>query len=94
MVNDGVSPSEFAANMVDTVENLIVKVGRHLKPQSKIPGSLINKWKNYTLFYFQQSPNAFLIDNNFYDILSANMRIVVINKNLMLNFQEKFDILF
>ena len=76
------------------MENLIVKVGKYLSTTEKIPGSVINRWKTYTLFYFQQSPNTFLIDTNFYNILSTNMKVNLVKRNLMLHFQEKFDILF
>ena len=63
MSSDEISPQEYANFMVETVENLIVKVGRFLPPNYQIPGTLINKWKLYTLRYFQYSPNAFLCEN-------------------------------
>lgn len=52
MSSDEISPQEYANFMVETLENLIVKVGRFLPPNYQIPGTLINKWKLYTLRYF------------------------------------------
>lgn len=83
MISDEISPGEYANFMVEVVENLIVKVGRQLPADRKIPGEVINEWKIYTLKYFQQSPNAFLAENEFYDVLSSNMKVKVVKKNLM-----------
>jgi len=52
MVSDEITAGEYANFMVEVVENLIVKVGRQLPPDKKIPGDVINEWKNYTLKYF------------------------------------------
>jgi len=52
MVSDEITAGEYANFMVEVVENLIVKVGRQLPPDNKIPGDVINEWKNYTLKYF------------------------------------------
>ena len=49
--------------MVEVVENLIVKVGRQLSMDRKIPGEIINEWKALTNLYFTYSPCAFLIEN-------------------------------
>lgn len=49
--------------MVEVVENLIVKVGRQLTMDRKIPGDVINEWKSLTNQYFTLSPNAFLYEN-------------------------------
>jgi hypothetical protein len=49
--------------MVEVVENLIVKVGRQLSMDRKIPGDVINEWKILTNLYFTYSPNAFLAEN-------------------------------
>lgn len=51
-------------------------------------------WKNYTLKYFQLSPNAFLAENENYNVLSENMKVKIVKENLMLQFQDRFDILF
>jgi hypothetical protein len=39
---DEISAGEYANYMVEVVENLIVKVGRQLPPDKKIPGEVIN----------------------------------------------------
>lgn len=80
--------------MVEAVENLIVKVENHLPAERKIPGTTIKDWKDYTFNYFNSSPNAFLTNNQFYNQLSSNLKVKVVKKNLLLEFQEKFDILF
>ena len=72
--------------MVEIVEDLIVKVGRKLPQERQIPGETITDWKKYTIRYFKYSPNAFLVENEFYNILSANMKVKVVKENLMLNF--------
>ena len=94
MISDAISPAEYANYMVEVVENLIVKVGRQLPPDRKIQGEVINAWKIYTLKYFQSSPNAFLVENEFYNLLSANMKVNVVKDNLMKTFQDRFDVLF
>ena len=43
-----------------------------------IPAGKIKDWKQYTLKYFRDSPNAFLIENTFYNTLSANMKTKVV----------------
>jgi hypothetical protein len=35
--------------MSEVVENLIVKAGKDLPPDSRIPGSVIKDWKKYTI---------------------------------------------
>lgn len=52
METDDVSAGEYANYMVEVVENLIVKVGRQLPADKKIPGEVINEWRKYTLRYF------------------------------------------
>jgi len=94
MLSDELSAGEYAYAMVEVVENLIVKVGRQLPPERKIPGTVINDWKNYTVKYFQHSPNIFLAQNEYYNQLSANLKVKVVKKNLMLPFQERFDVFF
>ena len=44
--------------------------------------------------HFRISPNAFLFDNEFYQLLSPNMKVRVVKDNLVQEFQEKFDMLF
>lgn len=98
MVSEEITAGEYANFMVEVVENLIVKVGRQLpsvnEKEMKIPGEEINKWKNYTLKYFQLSPNAFLAENEFYKVLSSNMQVKIVKENLMLQFQERFEVFF
>ena len=91
---DDVTAQEFSNYMVEAVENLIVKVENRLPANGKIPGEIIKGWKDYTFNYFQSSPNAFLANNNFYNDLPSNMKVKVVKKNLLLDFQDKFDILF
>lgn len=52
MITDNVTPAEYANYMVEVVENLIVKVGRQLPADKKIPGEVIHQWRKYTLKYF------------------------------------------
>lgn len=92
--DDQVTSPMFALFRVEDVENLIVKVERQLPPERKIPGKVIQQWKDYTFNYFNSSPNAFLADNAFYQHLSSNMKVKVVKKNLLHDFQEKFEILF
>ena len=62
--------------MADVVENLIIKVARQLPSNSNpIPGEKIKEWKQHTLKYFRESPNAFLVENSFYNTLSQNMKV-------------------
>ena len=70
--------------MVEVVENLIVKVGRQLTMDRKIPGDVINEWKSLTNQYFTLSPNAFLYENQNYHIISEHMRTRLVKKNLMI----------
>ena len=51
-------------------------------------------WKNYTLKYFQLSPNAFLAENEYYNVLPENIKVKIVKDNLMLQFQKRFDIFF
>ena len=60
----------------------------------KIPGDVINEWKTLTNQYFSYSPNAYLIQNQNYHVISEPMRIKLVKKNLMLDFQDKHDIFF
>lgn len=52
MTSDEISPGEYANQMVEVVENLIVKVGKLLPSEKKIPGTVIKNWKHHTLKYF------------------------------------------
>ena len=72
--------------MVGVVESLIVKVGKSLPLDRQIPGSIIKEWKRHTVKYFQLSPNAFLSENEFFNILSSNMQVKIVKENLMLDF--------
>jgi hypothetical protein len=49
MVTTEVTPGEYANFMVEEAENLIVKVGRQLPAEMKIPGEIIKDWRLYTL---------------------------------------------
>ena len=44
--------------------------------------------------HFRISPNTFLSDNEFWQMLSPNLKVRVIKDNLIKEFQEKFDMLF
>lgn len=74
--------------MVEVIENLIVKVSQHLPVENerRISGESIKLWKQYTYQYFQHSPNAFLVENDYYNMLSANMKIKIVKENLMTRF--------
>jgi len=48
----------------------------------------------HTLSHFRISPNAFLYENEFYQLLPSNMKVRVIKDNLLEEFQQKFDMLF
>ena len=94
MLTDEQLPSEFSNSMVEVVENLIVKVGRQLTMDRKIPGNVINEWKTLTNKYFTYSPNAFLIENENFHIISEHMRTRLVKKNLMIHFQKRQDVFF
>ena len=69
---DEIPPSEYANSMVETVENLIVKIELfcnelQLPSDSKINGEIINDFKEYTFNYFNLSPNAFLEENHLFN---------------------------
>ena len=68
----------------EVVENLIVKAGKSIPLDIKIPGTVIQQWKKDTIQYFKQSPNFFLIDNEFYNELSENMKVKLFKQNLCL----------
>lgn len=72
--------------MGEVVENLIVKVCRQLPADQKIPGDIIKEWNSFTLKYFKESPNAFMVENEFYNVLTSNMKVKIVKKNLMLPF--------
>jgi hypothetical protein len=44
--------------------------------------------------YFQNSPNVFLIENEFYQLLSPNMKVRIIKEILLKPFKNKLDIIF
>lgn len=94
MLKEEHMPSEHANSMVERVENLIVKVGRDLPNERKISEVVINEWKTLTNAYFSHSPNAFLIEDENYKLMSEPMRTRLIKKNLMIKFQEKHDVFF
>jgi hypothetical protein len=64
-----------------------------LPPGRQILGETINSWKINTLKYFQSSPNAFLIENEFFQVISANMKVKIVKGNIMTEFINKFDTL-
>ena len=92
MISDE-NPVDYANNMSDLVENLIVKVGQ-MPSTEKIKSESIKNWKEYTQAYFLSSPNAFLQENQFYNSMSENMKVQVVKNNLLTSFVERFDILF
>ena len=92
MINDEIPPGEYANTMVEVTENLIVKVGRQLPIERKIPGSIIKDWRKYTQDYFKESPNAYLKENEFYQVMSENMKVKVIKDNLKISQYEKVNI--
>ena len=94
LINDEISAGEYAAHMVDEVENLIVKVGRQLPNEKRIYGKTINSWKNYTREYFRSSPNAFLAENDCYNHLPENIKVKLVKHHLLESFQKRFDVLF
>lgn len=94
MVTAEISPGEYANFMVEEAENLIVKVGRQLPPEMKIPGEVIKDWRLYALYYFQKSPNAFLSDDELYQDIYEGMKVKIVKENLLLDFQKQFNILF
>lgn len=105
MINDLILPADFANNMVELVENLIVKVGKKENlilrignqksaEGDKISGEIIRDWKMYTLRFFKHSTCSYLQENKFYQSMSENMKVKIVKDNLKLEFQEKFDILF
>ena len=82
MHNEAFSPGEYANAMSEVVENLIVKAGKDLPDESRIPGDIIKEWKKYTIQYFKISPNIYLIENQFYNDLTENMKIQLMRDNL------------
>lgn len=87
--------------MVEVIENLIVKVGSHIPINDDFEGDqndsiskTISDWKAYTLMYFQNSPNVFLIENEFYQLLSPNMKVRIIKEILYKPFKNKLEIIF
>ena len=73
-VTDEISAPEFANAMQHLTEYLVVKVGRQMPIEKKIPGTVIKEWRQFTLKYFQTSPNAFLADDDRYQNMSCRMR--------------------
>ena len=82
MHSESFSPGEYANAMSEVVENLIVKAGKDLPDESRIPGNVIKEWKKYTIQYFKISPNIYLIENQFYNDLTENMKIQLMRDNL------------
>lgn len=72
MTSDSFNAAEYPTMMSEVVENLIVKSGKMLPKETKIPGDRIQKWKKYTSQYFRVSPNVYLIENEFFQQLSEN----------------------
>jgi len=87
MTNDEMSHNEFSNSMVESVENLIVKAEPYLPKGDKINKENIILWKNFTRKYFQLSPKYFLAENDIYNGLSPNLKVRVVKKNLLLEFQ-------
>ena len=73
MSKEQILPNEYSNSMVESVENLIVRAEPYMPRGEKIPGKLIEEWKDYTFRYFQLSPKFFLADNYIYNGLSSNL---------------------
>lgn len=65
--DDDFSAPDYAIQMVEVVENLIVKVEKILPPERKIPIDAIKEWKEYSRNFFNSSPNVFLSESQFYN---------------------------
>ena len=72
-ITDEVAASEYANTMQQLTEYLVVKVGRQMPVEKKIQGSIIMDWRVFTMKYFQNSPNAFLMDDSHYHSMSSSM---------------------
>jgi hypothetical protein len=70
---DDFSAADYAVQMVEVVENLIVKVEKILPPERKIPIEAIKEFKEYSRNFFASSPNIFLAESKFYNQLSSSM---------------------
>tara|TARA_B110000285_G_scaffold229498_1_gene294325 strand:+ start:204 stop:452 length:249 start_codon:yes stop_codon:yes gene_type:complete len=64
--------------MQDQIDRLIVKVSPLLLDQNQMNSYFINKIKDYTNHYFKVSPNAYLIDNEFYQDLTETLKIKLV----------------
>ena len=69
----------------------MVQVGRQLPEEEYISGPTIREWTNFTMKYFQTSPNAFLMQEPHYQMMSQNMRVKMMKGNMLIKFQDKFD---
>jgi hypothetical protein len=58
---------------------------------TKIEGWLIKEWVIFTKNYTYFSPNTFMIQSPYYHDMSENMKVRVIQGNLMLKFQQVFS---
>ena len=52
--------------MQHQVEKVIVKVSPILSDNNKMDSDAISNFKDYAMYYFKLSPNAFFIENEFY----------------------------
>jgi hypothetical protein len=92
--SEEISSSEYANSMTQLTELLVVKAGRQMPMENHIQGEIIKQWRIYTMKYFQQSPDHFLLYNPLYHQLSENKKVQIVKQNLMLRFQEKYDTFF
>jgi hypothetical protein len=73
ILNDSVSSNEFQDIMQAQVEKVIIKVSPLLSDSMKMGSDAISSFKDYTMYYYKVSPNAFFIENEFYQDLTENL---------------------
>lgn len=92
MTNEQFSAGDYAIQMSELLENLIVKSGKSLPSDVKISGDTIKTWKKYTIRYFKHSPDIFLAENEFFKELNERMKVKLVKENLA-DFRQKNMIL-
>ena len=60
------------------MEKIIVKVSPLLSDHNKMSSKIITYFKDYTNSYAKTSPNAFFIENEFYQDLPENLKIKLV----------------
>lgn len=89
MTSSEFQPGEYANLQGEVVENLIVKAGKSIPLDIKIPGQVIQSWKIDTVQYFKLSPDFYLIENEFFNELSENMKVDLVKLNLCVVDKDK-----